>query len=54
MVGTKEICKKLGISYPTFMRLTSAGKLPVMRIGRQWKISRRILRQYMDGKLPKE
>lgn len=50
MVEAAEICRALKVSYPTFIRMTRRGELPVRRIGGRWKISRRMLREYMDGK----
>lgn len=50
LLETREICRVLGISRPTFQRMIVRGELPVRKIGRKWKITPTALRDFIDGK----
>ena len=49
MVVAEDIQKALQISYPTFIRMIHRGDLPAKKVGGRWKMSRRKLREFMDG-----
>ena len=42
-----EIMKALKISRPTFWRMRTSGELPVVKVGGRWKMSRRVLNEYL-------
>ena len=35
---TRDVSYYLGISHPTVCRLCSSGKIPAMKVGKQWRI----------------
>lgn len=49
MVTAGDITQALKISYPTLIRMIARGDLPAQKVGGRWKISRRKLREFMDG-----
>lgn len=43
-----EVCDILGISLTTVYALLRKGKLPATKIGRQWRVPRSALEQFID------
>lgn len=35
----REVAKILGVSYPTIARMVQQGKIPAVKVGRQYRIS---------------
>jgi excisionase family DNA binding protein len=49
-MNVKEVCDFLDLSESTVLRLAAAGDIPGARIGRQWRFSRSVLSQMLEGK----
>ena len=47
LIVTSEIMRALKISRPTFYRMRKSGELPVVKVGGRWKMSRRVLNEYL-------
>ena len=50
----KDVAKYLQISEPTVFRLLKSGELPAAKIGRQWRITRKAIDDYLLAKSKKE
>lgn len=49
---TEEVLAYLQINLRTVYRLIEAGKLPAVRVGRQWRFRRRDVDAWLDGQRP--
>ena len=47
-LSTKEVCKLLGITKVTFYKLCREGKLPVIRVGHQYRVPRVALQRWLE------
>jgi excisionase family DNA binding protein len=50
VLTTKEACKYLRISRPTFLKLIYTHQIRAKKIGRGWKVLRSELEAYLNGK----
>jgi len=47
----KDVAKYLRLHFLTVYRLAHEGKIPVMKIGRQWRFKRSLLEKWMEDKI---
>ena len=47
VLAVKELCEILGIGKNTAYRLLQSGEIPSVRIGNQYKIPKRYLKEYL-------
>jgi excisionase family DNA binding protein len=50
VLTTKEACKYLRISRPTFLKLVHTNQIQARKVGRGWKVLMSELQAYMGGK----
>ena len=50
---TEEVLEYLQVNLRTVYRLIKAGKIPAVRVGRQWRFRRRDIDRWLDGQRPK-
>ena len=48
LVGLRELSKLLDVCYKTLLRAVHAGRLQVVHVGRQWKVGRDALQEFMS------
>jgi excisionase family DNA binding protein len=46
---TEEVLEYLQVNLRTVYRLIKAGKIPAVRVGRQWRFRKRDIDQWLDG-----
>jgi len=49
----KEVCKLLRISQPKFSRMATAGDIPAVKIGVEWRVNRTRLMAFLDRRTTK-
>jgi len=49
----KEVCELLRISQPKFSRLATAGDIPAVKIGAEWRVNRARLMAFLDRRTTK-
>lgn len=50
LLSIKQAATRLGVCTKTLIRWIEAGDLPAFKIGRQWRISRKDLDQYLNDR----
>ena len=50
VLTTKEACKYLRISRPTFLKLVHTNQIQARKVGRGWKVLMSEIQTYMGGK----
>jgi len=50
---TEEVLAYLQVNLRTVYRLIKAGKIPAVRVGRQWRVRKRDLDAWLDGQSPR-
>jgi excisionase family DNA binding protein len=51
IINTKQAAKLLGVNYSRVRQLILAGRLPALKIGRDWIIKERDLKKVADRKV---
>lgn len=46
---TKEVAKKLQVSYRTVLNLIDRGELKAKKVGKAWRVTENQLRDYLEG-----
>lgn len=49
-LGLEEVATRMGVKYLTIYRLVRSGELPAVRLGKKYRISKRELTGYLEGK----
>src|SRR5437016_14684064 len=49
---TEEVLEYLQVNLRTVYRLIKAGKIPAVRVGRQWRLGKRDIGAWLDGQRP--
>src|SRR5437867_13189545 len=50
---TEEVLEYLQVNLRTVHRLTKAGKIPAVRVGRQWRFRKRDIDSWLDSQRPR-
>jgi excisionase family DNA binding protein len=53
LIGLRELAERLDVCYRTLLRAVHSGRLQAIAVGRQWKIWRDAVEQYLDAPLNK-
>lgn len=48
-MSLEDVAMKMGVKYLTIYRLVRSGELPAVRLGRQYRVSKRELARFLDG-----
>ena len=48
-MSLEEVAGKMGVKYLTIYRLVKSGELPAVRLGKQYRVSKRELEGYLEG-----
>lgn len=48
-MGLDEVAVKMGVKYLTIYRMVRSGELPAVRLGKQYRVSKRELSEYLEG-----
>lgn len=48
-MGLDEVALKMGVKYLTIYRMVRSGELPAVRLGKQYRVSKRELEEYLEG-----
>lgn len=48
-MGLDEVAAMMGVKYLTIYRMVRSGELPAVRLGKQYRVSKRELEGYLEG-----
>lgn len=48
-MSLEEVAGKMGVKYLTIYRLVRSGEMPAVRLGKQYRVSKRELDAYLEG-----